>query len=174
MAVIHRKCMFVGGRHSTMTEPRIVRVICSARTPVALCITASSARRHLQPFKAPLGAKQQARTTSDAGLANLRCSRSTTKSLGRVQISTIITDREMRRTAGDIAVDADMSLAAAMPDADGGPFSRHSVKWPMLQRCQLASCRDAEPHTYPHDSHAVQVGTELRSCDQVLAGIKRP
>jgi hypothetical protein len=64
-----------------MTEPRIVRVICSARTPVALCITASSARRHLQPFEAPLGAKQQARTTSDAGLANLRCSRSTTKSL---------------------------------------------------------------------------------------------
>jgi hypothetical protein len=56
-----------------------------------------------------------------------------------------------------------------MPDADGGPFlSRASVKWLMLQRCRLASCGAAGSHADPHDSHAVQVGTELQNCDRVM------
>jgi hypothetical protein len=80
----------------------------------------------------------------------------------------------MHRTAGDVAVDADVSLVATMPDADGGPFlSRASVKWLMLQRCRLASCVAAGCHTDPHDSHAVQVGTELQSCDRVMTATIR-
>jgi hypothetical protein len=39
----------------------------------------------------------------------------------------------MNKEAGDVVVDADMSLDATTPDADGAPFlNRASVKWPML------------------------------------------
>lgn len=56
-----------------------------------------------------------------------------------------------------MAVDGDMSLLAAMPHADGGPFlNRAFIKWPMLP-CP-ASWAVAPPTSAQHPSIIMLLG----------------